>query len=55
MSISRQKELISVCWLIAAIIAFGNGEAVLGWICLIKSLIDIFHAVKKAGATDKEK
>lgn len=45
MSISRQEELIGVCWLIAAITAFGNGYVVVGWICLVKSFIDMVCSI----------
>ena len=40
MSISRQEEIISVLWIIAAILAFGHGFTVWGWVFAIKAAID---------------
>ena len=37
MSISRQEEIISVLWLIAALLAFDGGYRVLGWMLYVKA------------------
>ena len=46
MSISRQEEMISVLWIIAALIAFGNDYQVWGWIFAIKGAFDTVIAIR---------
>jgi hypothetical protein len=54
MSISRQEEIISVLWLIAALLAFNGGYAVLGWMLTTKAGLDcvtsLFFAFKEVMA-----
>ena len=45
MSTSRQEEIIAVLWVIAALIAFGNGYAGWGWTFAIKGAIDTLQAI----------
>ena len=40
MSISRQEEVIAVLWVIAALLAFGHGFSVWGWIFAVKAASD---------------
>lgn len=40
MSDSRKEEIIAALWLIAALLAFGNGYTVLGWMLTVKSVLD---------------
>lgn len=51
MNISRQEEIISVLWLIAALLAFNGGYNVLGWLLAVKAGLDcvtsIFFAVRE--------
>lgn len=59
MSVSRQEEIISVLWIIAALIAFGNGYTTWGWIFAIKGGLDtttaIWLGVKEAISEKKAK
>ena len=45
MSISRQEEIVSILWIIAALIAFSSGYTTWGWIFAIKGGIDTLCAV----------
>ena len=45
MSISRQEEIISMLWIIAALIAFVNGYTWWGWIFAIKGGTDTLCAI----------
>jgi len=52
MSNSKQEEVIAVLWIIAAVMAFGFGFTVFGWIFAIKGFSDtaisVFFAIKEA-------
>ena len=52
MDISRQEETIATLWIIAAVIAFGNGFEGWGWAFAIKGGLDtataIWYAIKEA-------
>jgi hypothetical protein len=58
MSISRQEEIISVLWLIAALLAFNGGYVVFGWVLAFKAGLDclcsIHMAVKEIAKGRKE-
>ncbi len=45
MSVSRQEEIISVLWIIASLIAFGNGYTGWGWAFAVKAVLDTFTAI----------
>jgi hypothetical protein len=44
-SISRQEEIIACLWIIAAVIAFGHGFTVWGWIFAVKGVSDTLCAI----------
>ena len=54
MSRSIQEEIIGVLWTIAALLAFGNGYSIWGWIFAIKAGLDcltsILFAIQEAKA-----
>ncbi len=41
MKVSRQEEIIAVLWIIAAIMAFGNGYTSWGWVFAVKAALDV--------------
>ena len=45
MDISRQEEIIATLWIIAALIAFGNGYTGWGWAFAIKGGLDTATAI----------
>lgn len=45
MDISRQEEIIATLWIIAALIAFGNGFEAWGWAFAIKGGLDTATAI----------
>ena len=45
MNISRQEEIISALWIIAAILCFNGGHPVFGWGLLVKGILDSACAV----------
>lgn len=45
MSISKQEEIISVLWAIAALTAFGFGYEIWGWIFAVKAASDAAWAI----------
>jgi CHASE2 domain-containing sensor protein len=45
MSNSKQEEIISALWVIAALLAFGNGFFVWGWVFAIKAALDTACAI----------
>ena len=45
MDISRQEEIIATLWIIAALIAFGNGFEKWGWVFAIKGGLDTATAI----------
>lgn len=57
MDISRQEEIIATLWIIAALIAFGNGFEKWGWVFAIKGGLDtataIWFAIKETIAEIK--
>lgn len=59
MDVSRQEEIISILWIIAALIAFGNGFDGWGWAFAIKGGLDtataIWFAIKEIIAEIKAK
>jgi hypothetical protein len=59
MDVSRQEEIISILWIIAALIAFGNGFDGWGWAFAIKGGLDtataIWFAIKEIIAGIKAK
>jgi hypothetical protein len=48
MSVSRQEEIISVLWIIASLIAFGNGYTGWGWVFAVKGGLDTLTAIRFA-------
>jgi hypothetical protein len=40
-----QEEIISVLWIIAALLAFADGYTVFGWVFAIKATIDMVFAI----------
>jgi len=50
-SISRQEEIISSLWTIAALLAFNGGHTLFGWFFGIKAVADtactVYFALKK--------
>ena len=59
MDVSRQEEIIAILWIIAALIAFGNGFDGWGWAFAIKGSLDtataIWFAIKEIIAEIKAK
>ena len=45
MDTSRQEEIIATLWIIAALIAFGNGYTGWGWVFAIKGGGDTLYAI----------
>jgi hypothetical protein len=45
MNRSVQEEIVSVLWIIAALIAFGNGHSNWGWIFVTKGAFDTLCAI----------
>lgn len=45
MSISRQEEIISTLWIIAAVLAFSAGYTLWGWAFAIKAFLDFLCAL----------
>jgi CHASE2 domain-containing sensor protein len=45
LSISRQEEAIACLWLIAAVLAFGYGFTVWGWVFAVKAGMDTLCAI----------
>lgn len=45
MSESKQEEIIATLWLIAALLAFGNGYTFLGWALTVKAGLDTAAAI----------
>ncbi|MDD5688498.1 MAG: hypothetical protein PHE88_11785 [Elusimicrobia bacterium] len=42
---SMSEEVISVLWIIAAILSFGFHFNTMGWVCAIKALMDTLTAI----------
>lgn len=40
MSVSRQEEIIAALWAVCALLAFGSGFTVWGWIFAVKAATD---------------
>lgn len=45
MSISRQEEIISALWAVCALLAFGYGFTVWGWLFTVKAASDALCSV----------
>ena len=45
MSISKEEEIIATLWIIAALIAFGNGYNGWGWVFTIKGGLDLVYSI----------
>lgn len=45
MSISRQEEIIAALWAVCAVLAFGSGFQLWGWLFAIKAATDTAAAI----------